>query len=70
MSLESLPPNPKVDKLIFDLQNNSKHPRSPDFIDWLKTLRTGQAIDEADIDPQFVGIARHRKIISKEGVVI
>jgi|GEM_PF-1493850 len=70
MSLESLPPNPKVDKLISDLQNNSKHPRSPDFIDWLKTLRTGQAIDEAGIDPQFVGIARHRKIISKEGVVI
>ena len=69
MSLESLPPNPKVDKLISDLQNNSKDPRSPDFIDWLKTLRTGQAIDEAGIDPQFVGIARHRKIISKEGVV-
>lgn len=70
MSLESLPPNPKVDKLISDLQNNSKDPRSPDFIDWLETLRTGQAIDEAVIDPQFVNIARHRKIISKEGVVI
>jgi len=70
MNLESLPPNPKIDKLISDLRNNSSDARSPSFIGWLETLRTGQKIDEAGIDPQFVQIAKNRKIINQQGVIV
>ena len=70
MNLESLPPNPKIDKLISDLRNNSRDARSPSFINWLETLRTGQSIDETGIDPQFVQIAKNRKIINQQGVIV
>ena len=70
MNLESLPPNPKIDKLISDLRNNSSDARSPSFIGWLETLRTGQSIDETGIDPQFVQIAKNRKIINQQGIIV
>jgi len=58
-----------IGKLIGSVMASSD-PRKDDFLRFLSDLQPGKDVSELAADPTFLQIARHRKIISKEGVVI
>ena len=48
----------------------SGDPRKDAFLEFLSDLQPGKDMSGSNVDPTFLQIARHRKIINQEGVVI
>jgi len=58
-----------IGRLVGALQT-SPDPRSPEFIQFLSDLQPGKDVSSADVDPTFLQIAKTRKILDENGVVI